>query len=68
LDAESEKILPMASERLGLSARAYYRILKVSRTIADMAEAPNITSEHILEALQYRSREMSWVPPFAKAI
>ncbi|MDR2420194.1 MAG: YifB family Mg chelatase-like AAA ATPase [Puniceicoccales bacterium] len=68
LDSESEKILSMASERLGLSARAYYRILKVSRTIADMAEAPNITSEHILEALQYRSREMSWMPPFAKAV
>jgi magnesium chelatase family protein len=70
LDAESEKILLMASERLGLSARAYYRVLKVSRTIADVAEAPNITSEHILEALQYRPREVaiSVMPPFARAV
>ncbi|MDR0728378.1 MAG: YifB family Mg chelatase-like AAA ATPase [Puniceicoccales bacterium] len=58
LDAESEKILAMAAERLGLSARAYYRVIKVSRTLADMAEEPHILPEHILEALQYRSREV----------
>ncbi len=55
LDTESEKIIKDAFSKLNLSARAYTRILKVARTIADLAGEENISVNHVREALQYRS-------------
>lgn len=61
LDGESCELLETAIDKLGLSARAYNRVLKIARTIADLAGAESITAAHVSEAIQYRSldRKMS---------
>lgn len=55
ISVEGEELLKRAMERLGLSARAYDRILKVARTIADLEESPEIEIEHLSEAINFRS-------------
>jgi magnesium chelatase family protein len=55
IDSTLGDLLQQAMEQLQLSARAYDRILKVARTIADLAGAERIESPHLLEAIQYRS-------------
>ena len=59
LDDETTKILKRAFDRFKLSARAYTRILKVARTIADLDNSTNIRKEHITEAIQYRSFDLN---------
>ncbi|MEJ5089512.1 YifB family Mg chelatase-like AAA ATPase [Sphingobacterium faecium] len=62
IDAEGRKLLKSAMEKLGLSARAYDRILKVARTIADMEHETDIKNHHLAEAIQFRSLDrQSWI-------
>ena len=55
LDEASEGVLRTAISKFSLSGRAYDRILKLSRTIADLENSENIKTKHILEAIQYRN-------------
>ena len=58
LSAEAEKVLQSAAHAMKLSARGYHRTIKLARTIADLAQSQTIEPTHMLEALQYRQREM----------
>ena len=55
VDTESDVLLERAMDKLGLSARAHSRILKIARTISDIEASPNIKVDHVAEAIQYRS-------------
>ena len=60
LDEAGTNLLRTATDRLGLSARGYTRILKVARTVADLEQASQIQPNHVSEAIQYRSLDRSW--------
>jgi magnesium chelatase family protein len=63
LDAPSQRLLEQAMSRLALSARAYDRVLKVARTIADLAGSENIESPHLAEAIHYRALDKAYFRP-----
>lgn len=62
LDSGTRKLIRRAVETLGLSARAFDRILKVGRTIADLDGSPNLREEHVAEAVHYRSLDRELAP------
>ena len=57
LSPSVKKLLNESAETLKLSPRAYHRMIKIARTIADLAESEHITTDHIFEAFQYRPRK-----------
>ncbi len=57
LDEASRSLIKTAMKQMNLSARAYHRILKLARTIADLADSEKIETAHLAEAIQYRPRE-----------
>ena len=61
IDEDSQNLIEMAIEKLGLSARAYTKILKVARTIADLEEGEKIRSSHVAEAIQYRNLDRKMI-------
>ena len=56
LSPDVKELLNNSAERLALSARAYHRVIKIARTIADLENSPEIKANHILEAIQYRPK------------
>jgi magnesium chelatase family protein len=60
LDPAGERTLELAVRKMGLSARAYDRMLKVARTIADLDHSESLTSKHLAEAVQYRSLDRTY--------
>lgn len=60
IDSEGERMLEGAMTRLGLSARAYHRILKVSRTVADLGGSDEVRPAHVAEAVGYRSLDRTF--------
>jgi magnesium chelatase family protein len=60
LDDAGERTLEMAVRRMGLSARAHDRVLRVARTVADLDQSPAVTAKHLAEAVQYRSLDRNY--------
>jgi magnesium chelatase family protein len=62
IDTAGERLLRTAVQRLGLSARAYHRVLRVARTIADLGGSERVAVAHLAEAVQYRSLDRTRPP------